>query len=135
MIVPLVPADRGGCLLTDVADCQARDGGPQRVIRRKHAMVPMPVLPRRRDEIREPIQKLKRRELHDAVGSRPCGRSLPAGPDPAGGFVSWEHVADCDNAAVIIPDHRESFQREGRPGAVSQEMLEAFEIARHVVVY
>jgi hypothetical protein len=31
----------------------------------------MPVLPRRRDEIGEPVQKLKRREFDDAVGPRP----------------------------------------------------------------
>jgi hypothetical protein len=35
----------------------------------------MSVLPRRRDEIRQPIEKLKRREIDDAIGTRPRGRA------------------------------------------------------------
>ena len=31
-------------------------------------VIPMPVLPRRRDEIGEPVEERKRRELHDASG-------------------------------------------------------------------
>jgi hypothetical protein len=34
-------------------------------------VIPVPVLPRRRHEIGAPVQKLKRREFDDAVGSRP----------------------------------------------------------------
>ena len=60
----------------------------------------MPVLPRRRDEIGEPVQELKRRELHDAIGSRPRGLPAAAGPDPVGGFVSGEQVADLGDPAV-----------------------------------
>jgi hypothetical protein len=40
----------------------------------------MPVLPRRRDEIGEPVQELKPRELDDAIGPRPRGRSRAAVP-------------------------------------------------------
>ena len=32
--------------------------------------------------------------------------------------MSREHVADADDAAVWATDHGESFEREGRPGAV-----------------
>ena len=46
--------------LADVPEGERRDGPPQLVIRRKHPVVAMPVLPRRRDEIREPVEKLKR---------------------------------------------------------------------------
>jgi hypothetical protein len=47
-----------------------RDGGPELVIRRKDAVIPMPVLARRRHEIGEPVEELKRRELDDDPFSR-----------------------------------------------------------------
>jgi hypothetical protein len=47
---------------------QRRDGPPQLVIRREYSVVAMSVLPRRRDELGEPVEELKRRELEDAVG-------------------------------------------------------------------
>jgi hypothetical protein len=50
-------------LLADVADCQRRDGPPQLVIRRKHPVIPVPVLARRGYEIGQAVQKLKWREL------------------------------------------------------------------------
>jgi hypothetical protein len=80
--------------LADVPDRECRDGGPERVIGRKDAVIPMPMLPRRRDEIGEPVQELKRRELDDAVRSRSRGLVAATGPDPGGGFVSGEHVAN-----------------------------------------
>ena len=40
------------------------------------------MLARRRHKIREPVEKLKRRELDDAIGSRLRGLSLSAWPDP-----------------------------------------------------
>jgi hypothetical protein len=46
----------------------------------------MPVLPRRRDEIGEPVEELKRRELDDAIGSRPRGLPPATPPDPVGGL-------------------------------------------------
>ena len=63
-VAPML-AGRDLALLTDVADCQRRDGPPELVVRRKYSVIPMPVLPRRRDEIGEPVQKLKRRELDE----------------------------------------------------------------------
>jgi hypothetical protein len=51
------------------------DGRPQRVIRREDPVIAMPVLPRRRDEIRKPIQELKRHALDDAAGPRLRGLS------------------------------------------------------------
>ena len=80
-VVPM-PAVRDLPLLADVADCQCRDGGPELVIRRKHPVVAMPVLPRRRDEIGGPVQKLKRRDFDDAIHPRLRGFSLSAGPAP-----------------------------------------------------
>ena len=55
-------------------------------------------------------------------------------PDPVGRFVSREHVADADDAAVGVADHGEPLEREWRPGAVSEKMLKTLEIARHIAV-
>ena len=43
-----VPAGRGLLPLADVPDRERSDGGPELVIRRKDAVIRMPVLPRRR---------------------------------------------------------------------------------------
>jgi hypothetical protein len=53
-----MPAGSGVAPLADVPYCQRRDGPPQLVIRRKHPVVAVPVLPRRRDEIGEPVEEL-----------------------------------------------------------------------------
>jgi len=50
-----MPAGRGIARRADVPDGECGDGPPELVIRRKHSVVAMPVLPRRRDEIGEPI--------------------------------------------------------------------------------
>ena len=57
--VPM-PAGSGLAALADVADRECRDAFPQLVVRREHPVVAMAVLPRRRDEIGEPVQELKR---------------------------------------------------------------------------
>ena len=94
----------------------------------------MPVLPRRRDEIGEPVEELKRRELDDAVCRRLRGLSAAAGPDPVGRLAPGYHVTDATDAAVGAADHGESLQCEGRPGALSQQVLETPKIAGHVAV-
>jgi len=63
------PVRLGLLPLADVADRERRDGGPERVIRRKRPVIPVLVPPWRRHEIGEPVQKLKRREFDDAIGS------------------------------------------------------------------
>jgi len=132
-VVP-IPTGRALALLADIPDRECRDGFPQPVIGRKHPVVAMPVLPRRRDEIGEPVQKLKRRELDQAVRAGPRGLAAAAGPEPVGGFVPGQHGADFGYAAVWNAGHGESFQREWRPGAVSQEMFETLKIARHITI-
>jgi hypothetical protein len=94
----------------------------------------MPVLPRRRHEGSAPVEELKWGKLDDAADARP--RGLPPAPraDPVGRLVSREHVADAGDAAVFAADHGEPLQREGRPGTVSQQVLETLKIARHVAV-
>jgi hypothetical protein len=82
MTVAPMPAGHSLLPLADVADRERSDGGPELVIGRKDAVIPMPMLPRRRDEIGEPVQELKRRELDDAIGPRPRGRSRAARTDP-----------------------------------------------------
>jgi len=118
-----MPAGRGISPLADVADGERRDGRAQRVVRRKHPVIPLPMPSRLRDEIRKPVEKLKGRELDDAVGSRLRGFSLPAGPDPVGGLVPGHHVADAGDAAVGVADHGEPLECEGGPGTVPQQML------------
>ena len=132
--VTRVPASLGLLPLVDVPDRECRDGGPERVIRRKHSVIPMPVLARRRDEIGKPVKKLKRREFDDAVGPRPRGLSRAARADPGGGLVSGEHVANFGCAAARITGHGEPLERERRPGTIPQQVLETLEVARHVAV-
>jgi hypothetical protein len=126
-----MPAGSGLAALADVPDRERRDGFSQLVVRCKHSVIPMPVLPRRRDEIGEPVQKLKRREFDNAVGPRPRGLAAAARPDPVGGFVSGQHVADFGYAAVCTADHGEPLQCEimrklleiGYDGYVGQEFI------------
>ena len=94
----------------------------------------MSVLPRRRDEIRQPIEKLKRREIDDAIGTRPRGRAAATGSDPVGRLVSGEHVTDATDAAVWAADHGEPLECEGGPGTVSQQVFETPKIAGHIAV-
>jgi len=132
-------ASRGIAPLADIPDCEGRDGGPELVIRGEHPWLvssrqAVPMLPRWRHEIGQPVQEVTRREFDDAVGTRACG--LPPAPraDPVGRLVSGEHVADASDAAVFAAVHGEPFQREGRPGSVSQQMLETLKVARHVAI-
>jgi hypothetical protein len=60
----------------------------------------MPVLPRRRDEIRQTVEELKRRKFDDAIGSRLRGLPPATPPDPVGGFVPGQHVTDAGDPAV-----------------------------------
>ena len=102
-----VPAGRGSPLLADVADGQRRDGRAQRVIRRKHPVITMPVPSRRRDVIGEPVEEPKGREFDDAVGYGLRGFSLPAGLDPVGRLMPGHHVADAGDPAVGVTNHGE----------------------------
>jgi hypothetical protein len=129
-----VGAVRGIALLSDIPDRQSGDGRPQRVIRGEDAVIPVPMLPRRRDEIRKPVQELKRREFDDAVGPRPRRLAAAAWPDPVGRFVSGQHVTDTGDPAIGVANHGEPFECERRPGAIPQEMLERLKVVRHVAV-
>ena len=55
-----MPTRRGIAQRATVPDSESRDGGPELVIRGEHPVVPVPVLPRRRGQIREPVEELKR---------------------------------------------------------------------------
>ena len=56
-----VPVRFGLLPLADVADGERRDGWPERVIWRKHSVIPMPVLPRRRDKVKGGRAQYRRR--------------------------------------------------------------------------
>ena len=120
--------------LADVPDRQRRHGPPELVVGGKHPVIPVPMLPRRRHEIGEPVEELKRREVDDAVRPRSRRRSRAARADPVGGFVSGEHVADFGCAAACVTCHRESLEREGGPGAIAQQVFETPKIAGQVAV-
>jgi hypothetical protein len=68
-VLPACPPVAASPRLPMLRFVMRRDGPPELVIRRKHPVVAMPVLSRRRDEIGAPVQELKRRELDDAIGS------------------------------------------------------------------
>ena len=73
-----MPTGRSLAPLADIPDCQRHDGPPELVIGREYSWLvsrwqAMPGLPRWRHEIGEPVQKLKRRELDDAIGRRRPG--------------------------------------------------------------
>ena len=113
-----LPAGGGVAPLANIPDRQRRDGFPQPVIRREYPWLvssrqARPVLARRRHEIGEPFEELKRRELDDAIGLRPRGLPPAPPPDPVGCLVPREHVADFGDAAVWAASHGEPFQREG----------------------
>ena len=127
-----MPAGRGVAALANVPDRQRRDGFPQPVIRREYSVIAMPVLPWRRDVIGEVGEQLKRREFDDAIGPRPRGLPPATPPDPVGGFVPWQHVADVGDTAVWAAVHGKSLERKGRPRTVSEQMLEGAD-NRHAV--
>jgi hypothetical protein len=129
-----MPAGHGLALLADIPDRQRRDRPPELVVRREHSMIPVPVLPRRRHEICESVEKLKRREFDDASGARLCGLSAAVGSDPVGGFVPRQYVADASDAAASVARHGEPFERKGRPRTVPQQVFQALKVARHVPV-
>lgn len=91
-------------------------------------------VPRWWHEISEPVEDLKRRAFDDTAGSRPRGLPSAARAYPVGGFVSRQHVADASAAAVCTTPYGESFEREGGPGALPQQMFETPKITGRVAV-
>ena len=67
-----MPTIRGIAPLADIPDRESGDGGPELVIRGENPVIGMPVLPRRRHEISEPVQEVTRREFDDAVRAHPA---------------------------------------------------------------
>ena len=118
-----IPAGSGLLPRADVPDRQRRDGPPEPVIRGKHPVRAVPVLSRRRDKVRQTIEKLKWREFDDAVGPRPRGLAAAAGPDPVGGLVPWQHVAESRRPQprrLPLPRPRPSRHR-GRGSAITPQ--------------
>jgi hypothetical protein len=69
-----MPAGRGLAPLADIPDRQRRDGFSQLVVRREYSVIPMPVLPRRRDEIGQ-LGRISGEMCRDwwACGRQTCG--------------------------------------------------------------
>ena len=57
-----------------------------------------------------------REDLSDGAAAR---------ADPVGGLVWGQHVADTGDAAARVTSYREPLQREGRTGAIPQEVFKA----------
>ena len=72
----LMPASHGTAPLADVPYRHRRDGPPQLVIRRKHPVIPMPVLPWRRNDM---IDKVGGRLGHVAAVARRADATALAG--------------------------------------------------------
>jgi hypothetical protein len=106
MTVAPMPAGHRLLALSDVPDRQRRDAPPELVVGCKHPVIPVPVLPRRRHEIGEPVEKLKRCELDDAAGPWPCGLSRAARADPA----DWN--AFCADARKTPPQGERGARRD-----------------------
>ena len=66
-----MPAGHRLLALSDVPDRQRRDGPPELVIRRKHPVIPAPVLARRRHEIGEPVDGQTPCPLHENAMTNP----------------------------------------------------------------
>jgi hypothetical protein len=62
--------------LAEIPDRRRRDGGPERVIQRKHPVVAVAMPSRRRHEVGHTIEKLEGLEFDDAVLSRGGGLAL-----------------------------------------------------------
>ena len=105
-----MPAGSGVAPLADVADGERRNGFSQLVIRRKHPVIPMPVLPRRRDEISEPVEELKRREFDDAIGPRPRGLAAAAGARPIWRLCVWAARSGCGRSGRLGRGSRRAAQ-------------------------
>jgi hypothetical protein len=58
-------------LLADIPNGKRRDHWPQRMVRRKHPVIPVPVPPGRRDQRRQTVKKLNRRQLNETTGPGP----------------------------------------------------------------
>ena len=119
-----MPAGRGVAVLAGIPDGQCRDGFPEPMIRREHAMVAMPMFLRRWDQIGELVQKLDRRELNHAARAGPRGLAAAAGPAPVGDFVSGQQLADAGDAAACVTCHGEPLERKRRPGAIPQHVFQ-----------
>jgi hypothetical protein len=104
--------------LADIPDGECREGGPEHVIRREEGVVAMPVLPRWRHEIGEPVEELKRREFDDGSDPRPRGLAAAARPDPAGRPVSGHHVAEAGEWPAREP---QSYSRARSPVLASPD--------------
>ncbi len=81
-------------LLAEIPDGKRRDGLPQRVVRRKHPVIPMPVPPGRWDQRCQPVKKLKRRQLDDTTGPRPRRLSRTSRANPVPALVPRQRVAN-----------------------------------------
>ena len=106
-------------LLADIPDGTRRDRLPQRVVRRKHPVIPVPVPPGRWDQRCQAVKKLKRRQLDDTTGPglRRLPRASRANPVPA--LVPGQDVANPLRAVARAWHNRQPIERKRRPRAAA----------------
>ena len=81
-------------LLAEIPDGKRGDGLPQRVVRGKYPVIPVPVPPGRRDHRCRPVKKLKWRQLDDTAGTGPRRLSRASRADPVPVLVPRQGVAN-----------------------------------------
>ena len=121
-------------LLADIPDGKRRDRRPQQVVRRKHPVIPMPVPPGRWDQRCQTVKKLKRRQLDDTTGPGPRRLSRASRANPVPALVPGQDVANPLRAVASARHNRKPIERKRRPGTVTQQMLQALEVPRHLPV-
>jgi hypothetical protein len=80
-------------LLADIPDGKRRDRLPQRVVRRKHPVIPVPVPPGRWNQRCQPVKKLNRRQLDNTTGPGPR-RLIGAWANPVPALMPTQRVAN-----------------------------------------
>ena len=121
-------------LLADIPNGNRRDRLPQRVVRRKHPVIPVPVPPWRRDQRCKPVKKLKRCQLDDTTGPMPRRLSRASRANPVPSLVPGQGVANSFGSVDRARHDRKPIQRKHWPGTVTQQIFQALEVLRHVPI-
>jgi hypothetical protein len=118
-----VSSASGFPLRADIPDGKRRDGRPQRVVRRKHPVIPVPMPPDRRDQRCQPVKKLKRRQFNDATGTGPRRLSRTYGADPVPALVPGQGVANPLKAVARARHNRVACSRRCLPVRASRSAI------------
>lgn len=119
--------------LREITNRHGGHGRPQRVIRCNQPVIPMPMLSSRWNNRCQPIQNLKWAQLHHPAGPGRCRLPCASRPHPVASLVPGQGIANPLRLVARAWHHRQPLQRQRRPGAVSQQMLQTPEVLRLIV--